>query len=54
MEMFGQSSAKAKANVFSGTPFENTADAFMRWSESLKDESHSIMFARMPYDISIR
>lgn len=52
MEMFGQNSAKA--NVFSGTPFENTADAFMRWSESLKDEGHSIMFARMPYDIAIR
>ncbi len=37
-------------NVFSGTPLENVADAFMDWTSS---ESGKV-YARMPYEISIR
>ncbi len=47
LESFGGNTGE---NVFSGTPFESVADAFMNWTSS---ESGKV-YARIPYEISIR
>ncbi len=50
MEILLESFGTTPGNVFSGTPFESVADAFMGWNSS---ESGKV-YARIPYEISIR
>ena len=52
MEMLGQS-ARAKANVFRGTPLEDVGYSILRLSKDWKDRKAGYMMARMPYEIII-
>ena len=50
MEMMG-SSARAKANVFKGTPLENAGYSILDLAKSWKDRKTDYMMARIPYEI---
>ena len=52
MEMLEQS-ARAKANVFRGTPLEDVGYSILRLSKDWKDRKAGYMMARMPYEIII-
>lgn len=50
MEMMGNS-ARAKANVFKGTPLEDAGYSILDLSKSWKDRKSQYMMARIPYEI---
>ena len=50
MEMMGNS-ARAKANVFKGTPLEDAGYSILDFSKSWKDRKSQYMMARIPYEI---
>ena len=50
MEMLGNS-ARAKANVFKGTPLEDIGYSILDLSKSWKDRKAGYMMARIPYEI---
>jgi len=50
MEMMGNS-ARAKANVFQGTPLEDAGYSILDLSKSWKDRKSQYMMARIPYEI---
>ena len=50
MEMMGNS-ARAKANVFKGTPLEDAGYSILDLSKSWKDRKSRYMMARIPYEI---
>ena len=50
MEMMGNS-ARAKANVFRGTPLEDAGYSILDLSKSWKDRKSQYMMARIPYEI---
>ena len=50
MEMMG-SSARAKANVFKGTPLEDAGYSILDLAKSWKDRKTDYMMARIPYEI---
>ena len=50
MEMMGNS-ARAKANVFKGTPLEDIGYSILDLSKSWKDRKAGYMMARIPYEI---
>ncbi|MCR4864721.1 MAG: signal peptide peptidase SppA [Bacteroidales bacterium] len=50
MEMMGNS-ARAKANIFKGTPLEDAGYSILDLSKSWKDRKSQYMMARIPYEI---
>ncbi|MBQ5416338.1 MAG: signal peptide peptidase SppA [Bacteroidales bacterium] len=50
MDMMGNS-ARAKANVFKGTPLEDAGYSILDLSKSWKDRKSQYMMARIPYEI---
>ena len=52
MEMFGQKTPGE--NIFSGTPFGDTAGMLLNWYDRVKKNPSDIVFARIPYIIDIR
>lgn len=52
MEMLGQKTPSE--NIFSGTPFGDTAGMLLDWYDRIKNNPSDVVFARIPYVIDIK